>query len=196
MPDSPPTSSGNRRGARTRAALRDAFNRLVLRDRRRDIRVAEIVAEAGVGRSTFYDHYDSADELFLEALAAPLGILADAASGHGDPARLASLLGHFWENRQRARSTFEGRTRDRVTRLLASLIAQRLGERPLLLPLSMASLQLAEAALAPVRAWVTGKASCSAERLAESLCRTGANLAASLASAEAPEPDCQADEPT
>ena len=188
MSDSRSPSSGNRRGARTRAALRDAYNQLVLRDRRRDIKVAEIVAEAKIGRSTFYDHYDSADELFMEALARPFAILADAAVGQGDPQKLASLLGHFWDNRQRARSTFEGRTRDRVTRLLASLVEQRLGERPLSLPLSMASMQLAEAALAPVRAWVTGKASCTAERLAESLCRSGANLAASLTKAAEPAP--------
>jgi hypothetical protein len=47
--------------------------------------------------------------------------------------------------------------------------------------------QLAEAALAPVRAWVAGEAPCSAEALAHSLCRTGAQLSAALG-AHAPEP--------
>lgn len=180
MSDSQPRSSGNRRGARTRGALREAYNNLVLRDRRRDIKVADIVAEARVGRSTFYDHFDSADDLYLEALAKPMAILADAAAGQGDQTKLTNLLEHFWENRQRARTSFADHLRDRVTGLVAELVEARIDGERLNLPPALASLQLAEAALAPVRGWVMARAPCSAEALAASLCASGRNLAAAL----------------
>ena len=44
------------RARRTKAALLGAFNQLFLDRRRREIRAADLIAESGVGRSTFYDH--------------------------------------------------------------------------------------------------------------------------------------------
>ena len=73
----------DRRATRTRKALVDAFGHLVQHRRRGPIRVAEIVAQARVGRSTFYDHYSSAEEISLDALSRPFGALADAAAGRG-----------------------------------------------------------------------------------------------------------------
>ena len=46
----------DRRAQRTRAALLDAFNQLFLGRRQRRIRAAALIAEAPVGRSTFYEH--------------------------------------------------------------------------------------------------------------------------------------------
>ena len=45
----------DRRTQRTRAAVLGAFTELFL-SRRRRIRAADLIAEAGVGRSTFYEH--------------------------------------------------------------------------------------------------------------------------------------------
>jgi AcrR family transcriptional regulator len=174
----------DRRVTRTRAALVEAFGHLVQHRRRGPIRVAEIVAQARVGRSTFYDHYSSAEEISLEALSRPFAILADAAAGRGDPERLTGLLAHFWENRQRAREMFaSGRMREKAARLLAEMVAERLGQADFApaIPLPLASLQLAEAALAPVLAWMRGEAPATPEALARSLCRGGAALAEALA---------------
>lgn len=167
---------------RTRAALIGAFDHLILSRRRRPIRVADIVAQANVGRSTFYEHYGSADEIHRAALARPFGILADAAAGVGDEARLTGLLAHFWGNRQRARESFIGRMHDKVTRLLAAMVEERLKDREdqLAIPLRLAALQLAEAALAPIRGWVTAEAPCAAQDLAGAICRGGLALRASL----------------
>jgi AcrR family transcriptional regulator len=176
----------DRRARRTRAALLGAFNHLFLNRRRREIRAADLIAEAGVGRSTFYDHFTSADEVLLEALRHPFATLADAASGQGDESATLWLTSHFWENRQRARELFDNqRMRDRVSRLLAEMIAERLGEGVLLLPRELAAAQLAEAVLAPLRAWVRGEASATPAQLAASLCRTGAALRAALAKSPA-----------
>jgi AcrR family transcriptional regulator len=174
----------DRRATRTRKALVEAFGHLVQHRRRGPIRVAEIVALAKVGRSTFYDHYSSAEEISLDALSRPFAMLADAAAGRGDPERLTWLLAHFWENRQRAREIFaSGRMRAKAARLLAGMVADRLEGADLLpaIPLPLASLQLAEAALAPVLAWMRGEAATTPAALARSLCRSGAALVEALA---------------
>jgi AcrR family transcriptional regulator len=171
----------DRRAQRTRAAVLGAFNQLFLGRRARAIRAADLIAEAKVGRSTFYDHYSSADEVLLEALRQPFA-LADAAAGQGDAAATLWLVEHFWENRQRGRDLFDNaRMRDRVTRLLAAMVAERLGDAPLSLPAELAAAQLAEAALAPLRAWVRGEAPAKPAAMAETLIRTGAALRAALA---------------
>lgn len=166
----------DRRVERTRTALLNAFNDLVLNARKRDIRVSDIVERANVGRSTFYEHYSSAADIHMAALARPLTVLADAIAGDRDAAALEKLLEHFWENRQRARSTLSGGEGERVARLLASMLEERLAGRSAEpeLPLRLAALQLAEGALALVRGWVRAEAPCTAERLARSICTTSA----------------------
>jgi AcrR family transcriptional regulator len=175
-------SRQDQRVRRTRAALVEAFNRLALRGRPRTIRVADIVAEAGVGRSTFYDHYAGAEAIHVDALARPFAVLAEAASGDCEPERLARLLAHFWEYRARARATLAPPMGAKAARLLADLVEARLAERgaETAIPRRLAAVQLADAAMAPVRAWVMAEAPCTAEKLAESLCRSGAQLAAAL----------------
>lgn len=172
----------DRRVTRTRAALIGAFDHLLLSARRKKIRVADIVARANVGRSTFYEHYRSADDIHMAALARPFATLADAAAGKGDEAALAGLLAHFWENRQRARETFMDRTGEQAARLLAAMVEDRLREEQagLAIPLALAALQLAEAALAPIRGWVTAQAPCTAEALAGAICRCGRAMRGSL----------------
>ena len=172
----------DRRVARTRTALIDAFNHLVLARRQKRIRVSDIVALANVGRSTFYEHYASADDLHMQALSRPMAALADAAAGEGDADRLRNLLAHFWENRQRARETFGDRAYAKVCRLLADMVATRLEARqaPLILPTRLAAVQLAEASLAPLRAWLAGEAPCTSEALAAAICRTAEHMIAAL----------------
>lgn len=171
----------DRRITRTRAALIGAFNHLFLQRRQRHIRVADIVAEANVGRSTFYEHYDSADDILLQSLARPMTALADAGAGKGDAALVTMLLAHFWENRQRARETMAGPMDRRITRLLTGMIEERLADCPLILPSKLAAAQLAEAALGPIRGWVMAEAPCEAETLATAICRCGEAMVASLA---------------
>lgn len=168
-----------RAAERTRRAIVEAFNDLVLKRRQRRIGVRDVVGQAGIGRSTFYDHFSSAEALHMTALARPFATLADAAAGRGDPAETAWLLAHFWEFRSRARGTFAGRAGEQASRLLADLVEERLDEN-LALPRRLAAQQLAAAALAPVRSWLLGEASSTPEALAETLCRSGAALAAAL----------------
>lgn len=176
-------ASTDRRATRTRTALIDAFNQLAI-SHRKTIGVADIVALANVGRSTFYEHFRSADDIHLQAMQRPFALLADAAAGMGDEARMTGQLNHFWENRQLARASLMGRMHDKVNRLLASMIEDRLREEEeekLAIPLRLAAMQLAEAALAPIRGWVTAEAPCAAEALAGAICRCGRAMREALA---------------
>lgn len=61
------------RRARTRAALIAAARRL-LAEGRVAVSVQEITTEAGVGFGSFYNHFDSKEDLFSEAVANTLDI--------------------------------------------------------------------------------------------------------------------------
>jgi len=71
----------DRRVQRTRTALYDALVELIREGSYDAIRVDDILRRANVGRSTFYDHFRSKDELLersLERLRAELLAIADA----------------------------------------------------------------------------------------------------------------------
>jgi AcrR family transcriptional regulator len=163
-------AAGDRRTARTRAAIVAAYNHLVMHRRQDQIRVSDIVERANVGRSTFYDHFTGADDVFMAAVARPLALLADAAAGAADAEGLEPLLHHFWDNRQRTREMLAGRQSERIARLLADLIEAQLGDAPLIIPRRLVAIQLAEAALGLVRGWLMAEAPCPPEALAEAIC--------------------------
>jgi AcrR family transcriptional regulator len=162
----------DRRVIRTRNRLVEAFNHLVLQRRQRHIRVADIVDQSKVGRSTFYEHFSSAESLHMEALKRPLAPLADAAAGHGNEAAVSAIVAHFWEYRQRSQKSLSGP----AERVLATMIEERLDQAPLTLPKRLAARQLASATLTPLVAWLKGEAPCTAEEMARSICRSGKAL--------------------
>lgn len=163
----------DRRVQRTRAALVGAFVELVL-DRRYDrISVADIVERAGVGRSTFYEHYENKDDLLKEGLMGPFRVLADMVVGQADPAEVRQTVEHFWENRRVGNVLFAGATRQVVIRTLAGAIEQRLqsGPRPAAgaLPSPLASAYLASAQVGLLSEWLSGHTPCAPSVIAEAL---------------------------
>jgi len=177
----------DRRVRRTRRALIEAFNALVLSRRYEDIKVEDITAAADVGRSTFYEHYAGRDDLHLEAIAHPLSVLADAAAGRGDQEKLTWLMQHFWDNRERGRAILGGAMGPQIARLLSEQIEERLqDEAPRAgLPLRLAATQMAEGHLGLVRAWIAGEASARPEQLAAVILRGAEAALAALYDAEA-----------
>lgn len=162
----PMNSSPNESKART--AILEAYNRLVFNTEGHELRVADIVREADVGRSTFYEHFANADSVFQEAIAVPFRIFASA-SLEKDYPRLEAMLSHFAEQTIRARTLFmNARIRDQMVNVLAH-------EYELLLTLDVAfeqerqwcALQLSEANLAMVRQWIDGKLVVDVTRLAQ-----------------------------
>lgn len=155
-----------------RIAIIGAFNRLVLSHRRLKPRVADVLGEAGVARSTFYEHFDSRDSLLVEAMRGPLAAVADAAAGQGDAERLTRTLDHFRENRRGAVELLTGSLCVRIVRTLADLLGARLGEAAA----NGAALRLADAQIGLIRLWITGETPGSSRDLADAMIRSAAAL--------------------
>lgn len=134
-----------------RATIIKAFNRLVLSGEGKPP-VADILDEAGVARSTFYEHFNGRDSLLLEALEGPLGVIADAATSEASEDRLIAILEHLRDFRRGAVDLLTGPLAPRVVRSLASLIAVRLTTAP-----QKSALHLADMQLGFIRLWLTGE---------------------------------------
>ena len=168
-------------GSRTRSRLIAAFNQLVFDKTRGPIRVGQIIEKAGVGRSTFYDHFANAEAIHMAALSRPMTHLAAPAAGTGTVEQLEWLLDHFLGNRGRARDILLGPSRDRIARLLAEMIDERVEiEGDLGIPRRVAAMQIAEAMLGPIRLWIVGEFAASSTALANSLFETAAAMRAAL----------------
>jgi len=112
----------DRRQERTLQSLRQAFIALVGERRYEDIAVTDIVERANVGKSTFYEHFRSKDELLSSLMDRMLGELASAARGELDPIKLHFLMDHFWANRRLGRVVFGKTLAPTIRRRLAAMI--------------------------------------------------------------------------
>lgn len=159
-------SDSDPRAQRTRAAILGAFVRLVF-DRRYDaIRTADLIAAAGIGRSTFYEHFRGKDEVLVAATEPILRTLASAALNRASAAQLRATLAHVWERRGFARRILEGRTGRKLQERLAAMIAARLEPGA---PAAMRAMAVAAAQLTMLRLWLAGTVSSPAAELAPHL---------------------------
>lgn len=166
----------------TRRRLLESFNTLVLTGPDGKITVADIVRKAGVGRSTFYDHYSSARDIQQQALSGPLTLLADSILGTQTENGLSKLLKHFWENRARARQMLCGEEGDKVEQLLISILESRLsnGTRPDQKVSKVAAIELAVVPLALIRAWIKGAVHCTDKELVRHISQASTTMRAAL----------------
>lgn len=88
------TRATDPRPARTRTALLDALFELIQEKRWEHIRVQDILDRAGLGRSTFYAHFDSKFDLLTASI--PAVTLPVAEPGEGVP-NLRSMFDHVEE---------------------------------------------------------------------------------------------------
>lgn len=174
------TASEGRRERKTRGALLSAFVGMVTRRRYDDIQVAEIAETADVGRSTFYAHYRDKDELLFDSMGWFFDTLASGCDADSAPHPMAFLTAHIWENRALGRRVMSGPraplASPRGVRRLAEAIEARLPAEPLAWPRRLLALQIAEAQLGLVRAWVTGEAEATPAEIALALRRTTLGL--------------------
>jgi AcrR family transcriptional regulator len=175
----------DRRVLRTRAAIRSAFNMLILSRGYDAISAADVAEQANVGRSTFYEHYQSKEDVLAQSLVVVLEPLADACLAHSPEPSLVSAVEHFWDNRRLAKSLMAGRARIIMARRLAGLMEQRLenarpagrSERPVI-PLSLLAVQMAHGQLALLEEWLSGRYGCTAAQIASALQATSRAFAA------------------
>ena len=160
----------DRRVHRTRTAVFSAFMRLVFERRYDLIRTAHLIAEADIGRSTFYEHFRNKDDV-LVAVIDPIFIpLADTAAGRGNLLRLQMILDHVWEQRALGRVIFDPARQPKLQRKLAAMIEERLeGTAPGNAPRALIAAAAAAAQLAMLRMWLAGEVACPAAALARHL---------------------------
>jgi AcrR family transcriptional regulator len=168
----------DKRVERTRQALFGAFFEVVLSRPYDEITVDEIIARAGVGRSTFYEHFKGKDHILAESVRRPFAVLADAMRARDNTPDIIALLDHLWENRAVAPTLFKGSAHKVLVEALVELIEERFKQdrvgspNPLLVPPSLAAAQIAESLLALITPWVLGEVECSKPTLAQALRRT------------------------
>ena len=131
----------------SRHAILRAFRDVVLENRLREIRVVELVRRAGVARSTFYEHFDSLEDVLRESLQVPLGVLAATARGKKNGNALEFLLNHMLERRTDALALLDGEAGSMVRNTLADMI----GGSP------VTAYAVAGAQLATIAAWLEGR---------------------------------------
>jgi AcrR family transcriptional regulator len=179
----------DRRTQRMRAALVQAFTSLLLEPRNYEqITVRDIVERANAGRSTFYEHYKNKDAILAESIQRPFSQLVCSVDIGSDPAALAQVLEHFWQNRSQTRGILGGTTRRAVSRILADMIQARLLARPKapgrdLRRVKLTAIALAEAQLGTISAWLNSELACSATLVAEVLHGLSQSAAAALGNA-------------
>ena len=113
----------DRRVQKTRASIMRAFETLLMKKSYDDITIQDIIAEANIGRSTFYAHFETKDSL-LEAICSGLfgHILAEhlnAEPGHDFSgseedveAKIIHTLYHLQEDRKRLSRIFSCESAD------------------------------------------------------------------------------------
>jgi AcrR family transcriptional regulator len=165
----------DRRSKRTRMSLLHAFVELVLSEPYDTIQVRHIIDKADVGRSTFYEHFKSKDDLLAQSLDTPMQTLALACEGDKHADALQAILSHFWENRAFARQIFSGPAKDKVIAVLSNhiseIIEQHLNEYQAnsILPIHMHANQIALAQLGLLIPWLTEVSGASLIQLTEAL---------------------------
>lgn len=154
---------------RTRERLRQAFIGLFFARDYEAISMADIAAEAGVGRSTIYEHFRDKQDLLRDTVRYPLQGLAGAVEGPAGLAALQVSLEHFWGNRGN-RSIQRESTRRAIARVLAELIEAKLADRIGDADGRRATAVLvAELQLGVIHSWLRGDLALTADALAAQL---------------------------
>lgn len=167
----------DRRVARTRAAINQAFLDLVAERPYDEISVADVIERANIGRSTFYQHFSNKDDLLAAVMEGGFLALSQAVGEGPHTKFLTDWLTIFWQNRRAQKILLLGPTRQFISRRLAERIEERLSRKPRAAPIPNALLaaQIAEGQLGLICAWVTGRTPASPEALAEAI-KTAANV--------------------
>ena len=150
----------NGRSTPTRGWIMESFNRLMLKRGYDRFGVTDVVTGAGVGRSTFYEHYRGKDEVLRDAVRHVVEVMADLVIRPDEEGPMRGVAEHIATHRPAAHRILAGTAGVRIARQLAGLIASRLSGAPGAstrradLSDALVSQCLAGAQLGLLRAWV------------------------------------------
>lgn len=148
-------NSGQMSGSRaaTRARILDAFKHLLLEGSDRPL-VSQVILEAAVGRSTFYDHFSGAEALFNESLGVLFGALAKGLVGQSSRDDFEWWIDHIHENRGRGRDLLSGPKSLRIEALFVRSIEQEMAEYE---NRRLQAVLIAGMTMGLLRAWLNGQ---------------------------------------
>ncbi len=115
----------DKRVERTREQILRTFHELVLSKPYESITVQEIIATAGIARSTFYGHFPDKRTLLITSMGQLLEILADCALDSARDDAVEELVEHFWENRHLGRVILSSAPQRSIAAALADLLFER-----------------------------------------------------------------------
>lgn len=115
-------NTADRRVKRTQRLIFEAFAELVQSRRFDEIKTLDIINQADVGKSTFYEHFKDKNDVLEQSLAAPLSIIASVLCGQSDSWSMEGILNHFWTNRTLGRVILTHPTRAVAEKCLLDLI--------------------------------------------------------------------------
>jgi len=167
---------------KTREAIVTTFNGLVLNGRYAEIGVRELVRRAGVGRSTFYQHFDDKTALLVESMYPLLSVLADAVSRNPAPT-LPWVLAHFEEQRENALAFLQGvAERAAIELSLAKLVAGQVPRSGTALPRDDVAAAIARMTTGLIADWLAADPRIDRNEFAAVLTRTGLACRSALVS--------------
>jgi AcrR family transcriptional regulator len=162
-------SLNTRRLSSTETAIIEAFSTLVLGQRYSAIRVADIIRQAGVGKSTFYEHFKGKDDVLLSAMQPVLLALATAASGRAARSYVRPVIEHLWERRSVARPIIDSTAASLLQRRLADAIASHGGRWTSSGDTSLFAVGIAAAQLSMLRCWLAGHVTATVDMMTDQL---------------------------
>ena len=169
-----------RRVHKSRDAIATTFNELLFNGRYAETGVSELVVKAGVGRSTFYEHFDDKVALLVESIYPLLSVIAEAASGMEAP-HLLRVLAHFEEQRAHALRIFQStRERSAIEASLAKLIAEHLPRNGSTLPLGDIAKALSRLSIGLIGDWLAADRRIQCTELAYVFLRTASTCRSTL----------------
>ena len=162
----------SKRVLRTRTVILDAFVGLALNHRYDTIRIADLIAAAGIGKATFYEHFRSKNDVLLAAMEPVLLALSVAASGRAARSYVKGIVSHLWDRRSIGRTVLSSAAAPIMQRRLAGLIGlhiERAGSGDI--APSIKATGIAAAQIAMLRSWLAGEVTCTADEVTDELIR-------------------------
>ncbi len=145
--------------AKSRAAINQAFRKLILQRPYSEIHVPDIANNADVARSTFYKHFRSKDDLLRSSLSGVVSQIAEAGFEADSAAKLERLLAHFVEVESLCKSCLSFPIVEVVIEMLANKICERIENDLMLRPntpfsVTLLSKQIAGSSIGLISWWI------------------------------------------
>ena len=159
------------RTEQSKAAILGAFRQLVFTVGYDAIKVNELIATAGVARSTFYKHFADKRAVLITSMEHLLVVLSRCASGSATCSDIRALVEHLWENQQLGRAVFSSNAFEPIVRALAELVHEETKQS------KIECFAFAYRQLGTIKAWLSGEFHAQQADLVEQLMHCDRNAA-------------------